>query len=45
LWEQVSEELFERDYTTIRETINAYRVAKGQKPRRKKKKRQMKAPK
>jgi hypothetical protein len=43
--EQVSEELFERDYTTIRETINAYRVAKGQKPRRKKKKRQMKAPK
>jgi hypothetical protein len=45
LWGQVSEELFERDYTTIRETINAYRIAKGQKPRRKKKKRQMKEPK
>jgi hypothetical protein len=45
LWGQVSEELFERDYTAIRDTINAYRIAKGQKPRRKKKKRQMKEPK
>ena len=35
LWPQVYEELFERDYTTIAEQINAYRKAKGQKPRRK----------
>ncbi len=31
---QLSDELFERDYTTIRERINAYRTANGRKPRR-----------
>ena len=35
LWNQTSEELFERDYTKIKEQIDAYRVAKGQKKRRK----------
>ena len=33
---QVSEELFERDYTKIWETIQAYRKENGQKPRRRK---------
>ncbi len=42
LWKQVSDELFERDYTTIRDTINAYRVAHGQKPRRKRRYRRRK---
>ena len=31
---QLSDELFEREYTTIRERINAYRTANGRKPRR-----------
>lgn len=35
LWGQVSEELFERDYTKIREQIDAYRVSQGQNKRRK----------
>lgn len=39
---QVSEELFERDYSTILETINAYRQANGQKKRRKRKRRKYK---
>jgi hypothetical protein len=30
----ISEELFERDYEAIKETINNYRQAKGQKKRR-----------
>lgn len=34
LWEQVSEELFERDYTKIREQINEYRLANGQRRRK-----------
>lgn len=38
----ISDELFERDYTKIRETINNYRVARGQKKRiRRKYKRKM----
>ena len=36
---QVSEELFERDYTKIWETIQAYRKENGQKPRRRSKQR------
>ena len=36
---QVSEELFERDYTKIWETIQAYRKENGQKPRRRKRRR------
>ncbi len=39
---QVSEELFERDYSTILETINAYRQQHGQKKRRKRKRRKYK---
>lgn len=39
---QVSEELFERDYTKIWETIQAYRKENGQKPRRRKRRRQRK---
>lgn len=35
LWTQVCEELFERDYNTIREQIDAYRQARGQKKRKK----------
>lgn len=35
LWKQVSEELFERDYTKIKEQIDEYRLANGQKRRRK----------
>ena len=33
----ISNELFERDYTTIAERINEYRKANGQKARRKRK--------
>ena len=36
---KVSEELFERDYTKIWETIQAYRKENGQKPRRRKRRR------
>ena len=39
---QLSEELFERDYTKIWETIQAYRKENGQKPRRRKRRRQRK---
>lgn len=34
---QITEELFERDYTTIADKINEYRVSNGQKKRRKRK--------
>ena len=34
LWPLAYEELFERDYTTIAQRINEYRVSKGQKKRR-----------
>ncbi len=34
---QMTDELFERDYTTVAEKINEYRRAHNQKPRRKKK--------
>ena len=37
LHDQISEELFERDYTTIAQRINEYRMANDQKPRRKRK--------
>ena len=45
--EQISEELFERDYDRIKEEIDAYRVSKGLKKRRntKKRRRKYKAPK
>ncbi len=36
---QICEELFERDYENIHETINAYRTEHGKKPRRRTKKR------
>lgn len=36
---EISEELFERDYTKIHEQINAYRKAHGQKPRIRRKRR------
>lgn len=36
LWPQFYNELFERDYTTIAETINEYRQATGQKKRKRK---------
>jgi len=36
---QVTNELFERDYTTIAEQINEYRIKNGQKKRRKRKRR------
>ena len=39
---QVSAELFERDYTKIWETIQAYRKENGQKPRRRKRRRRRK---
>ncbi len=39
---QLSEELFERDYTKIWETIQSYRRENGQKPRRRKRRRRMK---
>ncbi|MCD8021513.1 MAG: sce7726 family protein [Lachnospiraceae bacterium] len=39
---QISEELFERDYSTILETINTYRQAHGQKKRRKRRRRKYK---
>lgn len=39
---QVSEELFERDYTKIWETIQAYRKENGQKPRRRRRRRRAK---
>jgi hypothetical protein len=42
LWPQVYEALFERDYTAIRDQINAYRVQHGQKARRRKKYRRRK---
>ena len=35
LHKQISEELFERDYTTIRQEIQAYRASVGKKPRKK----------
>ena len=34
---QMTDELFERDYTTIEQEINAYREAHGEKPKRKRK--------
>lgn len=42
LVEQISDTLFERDYTQIAEQINAFRVANGRKPRRKTAKRKRK---
>jgi len=39
---EISEELFQRDYTKIHDTINAYREAHGQKPRRRRKRRKRK---
>ncbi len=42
LQELTSEELFERDYTTIRDTINEYRVAQGRKPKQKRRRRRRK---
>ncbi len=39
---QISEELFERDYSTILETINEYRQQHGQKKRRKRRRRKYK---
>lgn len=42
LREQVSEELFERDYNTIHDQINAYRTA-GNKPKRRRKRRRRRA--
>ena len=39
---QISDELFERDYSTIADRINEYRVNNGQKKRRRKKKRRTK---
>ena len=39
LSQQLSEELFQRDYTRIWETIQTYRKDNGQKPRRRKRKR------
>lgn len=35
LWKQVSEELFERDYSKIKDQINEYRLARGRNKRRK----------
>ena len=35
LWHMVSDELFERDYTTIRQEIQAYRASVGKRPRKK----------
>lgn len=40
---QVSEELFERDYTKIWETIQTYRRQNGQKPRRRRRRRRRKS--
>ena len=34
---QMTDELFERDYTTIEQEINAYREAHGERPKRKRK--------
>lgn len=42
LAEQVSEELFERDYTKIWETIQNYRKENGKKPRRRRRRRRIK---
>ncbi len=42
LWPQVYNELFERDYTTIAERINEFRVATGQKKRKRKKYKRLK---
>lgn len=42
LSEQLSEELFERDYTKIWETIQAFRKENGQKPRRRRRRRRVK---
>ncbi|MDD2971533.1 MAG: sce7726 family protein [Lachnospiraceae bacterium] len=39
---QLCEELFQRDYDTIAEIINQYRMENGQKPRRRKKRRKRK---
>ena len=39
---QLSEELFERDYTTIWETIQTFRRENGQKPRRRRRRRRVK---
>ena len=35
LWQMVTDELFERDYTLINETINAYRAAHARRPAKK----------
>lgn len=40
---QLSDELFERDYTKIWETIQAYRKENGQKPRRRRRRRRRRA--
>ena len=37
LKQQMTDELFERDYTTVADKINEYRKEHNQKPRRKKK--------
>lgn len=42
LSEQLSEALFERDYTKIWETIQAFRKENGQKPRRRRRRRRVK---
>ena len=42
LAKQLSEELFERDYTKIWETIQAFRKENGQKPRRRRRRRRSK---
>lgn len=42
LSKQLSEELFERDYTKIWETIQAFRKENGQKPRRRRRRRRVK---
>lgn len=42
LAEQLSDELFERDYTKIWETIQNYRKENGQKPRRRRRRRRIK---
>lgn len=42
LTRQLSEELFERDYTKIWETIQTYRKENGQKPRRRRRRRKVK---
>ena len=43
LWPQAYMELFERDYTTIAQRINEYRIANGQKKRNRKRYKRIKA--